>query len=73
MQKDIFFAGFVSIYIIIYCILLQFDTAFNYALLMLVLSPLLFIRLIIIVLKDGKYNGRELGEDEFGYQDKIKK
>ncbi|MBS1916888.1 MAG: hypothetical protein JST87_11470 [Bacteroidetes bacterium] len=70
MRKDIFSAGLVSAYIVAYCILLQVEDALNYALMMLALSPLLLIGLVIVVLKDGKYSGKELGENEFGYQDK---
>ncbi|MBS1935975.1 MAG: hypothetical protein JST96_18390 [Bacteroidetes bacterium] len=70
MRKDIFLAGLVSAYIVAYCILLQVEDALNYALMMLALSPLLLIGLVIVVLKDGKYSGKELGENEFGYQDK---
>jgi hypothetical protein len=39
---------------------------------MFLVSPFLLIWMVVTVLKSGKYEGPELGENEFGYQDKNK-
>jgi len=35
-------------------------------------SPFIICRMVFAVLKHGKYEGPELGDKEFGYQDRIK-
>ncbi len=70
LRKDIFWVVFVTCYLFVYCILLQFDATFVYAVRMLIFSPLLLCWLVFMILKYGIYKGPELGEDEFGYQDK---
>jgi hypothetical protein len=62
----------VTAYLVLYCMMLQFEETRTYALLMLAFSPLLIIGMVYVVLKYGKYDGPELGEEEFGYQDKNK-
>lgn len=72
LQKDVFAAVFVTLYLVIYVVLLQFDTTQFYGFRMLIFSPLLLCWMVYTVLKHGKYKGQELGEEEFGYQDKAK-
>jgi len=60
----------VSIYLVIYTILLQLGLPIGYTIYLWILSPFLVVGMVYTVLKYGKYEGRELGEDEFGYQDK---
>jgi hypothetical protein len=72
MQKDIRAVTLVSIYLLGYCILLQFGQTRIYAYLMLGFAPILLIWMVYVVLKKGKYNGPELGKNEFGYVDKQK-
>ena len=62
----------VSIYLFIYTILLQFGLPIGYAIYLWLLSPFLVVGMVYAVLKYGKYEGRELDGDEFGYQDKSK-
>ncbi len=62
----------VTIYLLAYCALLQFERTQFFALLMLMFSPALIIWMVYTVLKHGKYNGPELGKEEFGYGDKEK-
>jgi len=69
---DILSVLIVTAYLILYCIMLQFQDTRSYAILMLAFSPLLIIGMAYVVLKYGKYDGPELGEEEFGYQDKNK-
>ena len=71
LRNDIFSAGMVSFYLFIYCILLQFETTFSYAMGMLLFSPCILAWMIYTILKHGKYTGEELGDQEYGYQDKM--
>ncbi|MES2373783.1 MAG: hypothetical protein V4557_14480 [Bacteroidota bacterium] len=72
LRNDVFSAGFVTIYLILYCLMLQFDNTKNYGMMMLLFSPFLICWMVYTVLKHGKYSGRQLGDEEFGYQDKPK-
>lgn len=58
-------------YLIIYCLLLQFDNSLQFAFMMLLFSPVLVVWMVYTVLKHGKFNGPSLGDREFGYQDKT--
>ena len=72
-RNDIFVAGFVTVYLVVYIALLQSTHTRDYAFLMLLFSPLLLCWMVFTVLKYGRYTGKELGDDEeFGYQDKPK-
>lgn len=53
-----------------YCILSQFESAGKYVLYLFLASPVLVIWLVMTVLMHGRYNGKSLGDREFGYQDK---
>ena len=72
INKDIVAIYFVTIYLIVYIILMHFETTVEYAIVMSLFSPLLICWMVYSVLRHGKYNGPELGDDEFGYQDKTK-
>jgi len=72
LRKDIFSVGLVTFYLFIYCELMMLETTVKYAMTMLLFAPLLICWMVFTVLKYGKYNGSELGDDEFGYQDKKK-
>ncbi|SFE88923.1 hypothetical protein SAMN05518672_111180 [Chitinophaga sp. CF118] len=62
----------VTIYLVVYCFLLQIERTQWLGFLMFTLSPILVIWMVYTVLKYGVYNGRELAEgEEYGYQDKI--
>lgn len=71
-REDIFPVRFVTFYLFIYGVLMQFEATISYAIIMLLFSPLLICWIVYAVLKYGKYNGNELSTDEFGYQDKKK-
>jgi len=72
LRNDKFVTGLVTVYMLVYIALLQEEGTRDYAFLMLLISPLLFACMVFTILKYGKFSGRELGNDEFGYQDKMK-
>lgn len=69
-RNDLFAVCVVTLYLVVFCILLQITATQGLALLMFALSPLFICWMVYTVLKYGKYNGLELGKREFGYQDK---
>jgi hypothetical protein len=62
--------GLVTIYLVIYLTLLQFETTKAYGFVMLLFAPLLLCWMVYTILKYGRYDGPDLGNEEFGYQDK---
>lgn len=72
LRNDTFSVVFVTLFVFIYCVLLQFESTLSFAIGMLLFSPFLIFWMVYTILKYGKYNGKELGKDEFGYQDKNK-
>jgi len=70
-QKNKLSVAIATGYLLLYCILLQFDTLFPLAWALLLLSPLMLIILFYHIIRRAPYTGRELSADEeFGYQDK---
>jgi hypothetical protein len=72
MRNDKVSIALVTLYFVIYLALLQFEATQSYGFLMLSVAPLLLGWMVYTILKYGKYSGRELGNEEFGYQDKSK-
>jgi hypothetical protein len=72
MSNDIFAVCLTTAYLLLYITLLQFEYTQEYAIYMLLFSPVIVVWLVYAVLKYGTYDGPELGDDEFGYQDKSK-
>lgn len=70
--NDIFAIWLSTAYLVLYILLLQFERTQEYAVYMLLFSPVLVVWLVYTILKYGIYEGQELGDDEFGYQDKSK-
>lgn len=70
IAKDILAVITATLYLVLYCIFLQFESTRIVALLMLGFAPLILTGMVLAVLILGKYTGRELGDDEFGYSDK---
>lgn len=61
----------VTAYLLVYCVLLQIERTQSIAVLMFIISPAPLIWMVYTILKYGKYNGRELAEnEEYGYQDR---
>ncbi len=65
-----FAIAFVTLYLLVYTLLIQFPAGFTAGLIMLMISPFLVCWLVYTVLKYGIYTGPELGNKEFGYEDK---
>jgi hypothetical protein len=72
LRNDTFSVVFVTLYVFTYCVLLQFESTLGFAIGMLFFSPFFIFWMVYTILKYGKYNGKGLGNDEFGYQDKNK-
>ena len=70
--KDIVSVSLATFYLFIYWELLQFENTRDYAIVMFLISPLVILWMVFTVLKNGKYNGPQLEDKEFGYQDKGK-
>ncbi|WP_162915494.1 hypothetical protein [Paraflavitalea soli] len=73
MKRSTIAAVLATLYLLIYCFCLQMDALRIIGVGLYFFSPVVMIGLAMIVIKDGKYNGPELGEEEFGYQDRDKK
>lgn len=71
-RKGIFPVTLVTVYLVVYCTLLQWESTRAYASLMLLTAPVMIIWMVLTVLKNGNYSGGELGAEEFGYEDKNK-
>jgi hypothetical protein len=68
-----FIVGFVSLYLVVYTVMFQAGGDINILMTMFILSPFLVIWMVYVVLKYGKYKGRELKEDEeWGYSDRSR-
>lgn len=72
LPKDILAVCLSTIYLLVYCVLLQFNHTRNFGLGMFLCSPIIMGWTAYTVLKYGTYKGPELGDEEFGYQDKVK-
>ncbi|MDQ3051658.1 MAG: hypothetical protein M3Q95_12285 [Bacteroidota bacterium] len=64
---------FVSGYVLLYCILLQFEGAFHYAFIMLLFSPILIFWMTYIVLRYGNYNDKNLCNKKSWFQNRTGK
>ena len=72
LPKDILAVCIATVYLLVYGVLLQFNNTREFGIWMFLFSPILMGWTAYTVLKYGKYNGPELGEEEFGYTDKAK-
>lgn len=71
MRNYKFATAFVTIYLVVYTVLHNIAVSFDVISTMFFLSPLLVIWMVYTILKYGKYEGRELEEnEEWGYADK---
>jgi hypothetical protein len=74
MKNYKFSTAFVTLYLIVYNILLRLEVSFSLSLFMFSLSPFLVVWMVYTILKYAPYNGRELKEDEeWAYGDKATK
>lgn len=71
MKNYKFSTAFVTIYLVVYTVLLRLEVPVEVSLLMFSISPILIIWMVYTIIKFAPYNGRELNEnEEYGYQDK---
>ena len=70
LHNDTFAVAFVTAYLFLYLLLIQYEATFLVGTIMLLLSPVLIVWMVYTVLKYGKYHGPVLGDREFGYRDK---
>ena len=55
LRNDTFAFAFMAVYLFVYCLLLQFESAATIALIMLILSPFFICATVYMLLKNGKY------------------
>lgn len=71
LKNPVFSVAFVTIYLVVYTLLLHTGASMNVVLTMFLVSPVLVLWMVYVVLKFGKFEGRELEPDqEWGYSDR---
>jgi hypothetical protein len=71
LQKPAFVTAMVTAYLVLYYILFHAGAAETIITAMFAASPVLVVWMALTIIKHGKYTGAELGEDEWGYQDRF--
>jgi hypothetical protein len=59
-----------TIYLLVYVLLLQFESTQRYGVFMLIGAPPLVLWMVYTVLANGRFSGRGLGGNEYGYEDR---
>jgi hypothetical protein len=72
LKNPVFAVVIGSIYLVSYCICLQFESLIPMAWLLLFFCPFLLLWIDYTILRYGKYDFRELNGEEFGYSDREK-
>ncbi|MCE3259741.1 MAG: hypothetical protein K0S12_1382 [Bacteroidetes bacterium] len=62
IPKDILAVILVSLFLLLYCALLRFDSTFRIALIMFLVSPFLLIWMVVTVLKSGRTKTKTIWE-----------
>lgn len=70
MKRSTITALLATVYLLLYCICLQLGPWRNIGIGLYLFSPVVVVALAITIVKDGKYTGPFLDNEEFGYQDK---
>ena len=71
LKRPFFAVVVVSIILLVYCILINFNIFLPLVYFIFAISPFLVMWMAYSVIRYGNYGGRELNEDEeWGYQDK---
>lgn len=71
LKKPSFAVVVTTICVILYNILPEFPSAANIAVFIFIASPFLMGWMVYIILRHGKYDGKEFSEnEEWGYQDR---
>jgi hypothetical protein len=71
-RKPMFAVIIVSLVLLVYCVLLNTNAPPALSYFIFSISPLLLTWLTYTVLRFGIYEGKDLDEEEWGYQDKSK-
>lgn len=72
MKNPGFAISFVSLYLLVFALMGQWEGGQYYMPLMFLLSPFLVVWMVITVLRYGRHSGKELSEnEEWGYEDKT--
>jgi len=71
-RKPIFAVIVVSIVLLVYCVLLNTNAPRSISYFIFSVSPFLILWLAYTILRFGVYEGKDLDEEEWGYQDKTK-
>jgi Flp pilus assembly protein TadB len=71
-RNSTFAAVFVTVFLLVYCVMLHVPALMMYAEMMLMFSPLLIVWMVYAIVKDTRHERNELNEEEFGYADKDK-
>jgi hypothetical protein len=58
-----------SIYLLFYCICIGVESLHHYLWYLFALYPIMLVWVIYTIIRNGKYDGTELNEEEWGYQD----
>ncbi|HTQ28759.1 MAG TPA: hypothetical protein VMI35_11545 [Puia sp.] len=69
-RHPVFATIFVSLYLLAYCVLMVFGDLPWLTAILFLLSPFFVIWMAYTIMRHGRYQGPELGEEEFGYQDR---
>lgn len=72
IRPDIQAVSIVTLILFIYIGLLRFESTRSIAIFLFLISPFLIVWMVYIVLRKGSYDGKELGDEEFGYCDRDK-
>ncbi|MFI5187257.1 MAG: hypothetical protein ACHQF0_11060 [Chitinophagales bacterium] len=71
LRKPGFAVAAVSIILLVYCVLINFNISLPLVYFIFCISPFLLIWMAYSVIRHGNYKGKELNEDEeWGYQDR---
>lgn len=73
LRKSKFATWFVSLYLLTYTILLWSGIPLlrQIAFAMFLCAPPFVVWMAYTIIRHAPYSGRELGEDEFGYEDRL--
>jgi len=73
MRNHKFSTAFATVYLLVYTLLFNLGVSFDVLSVMFLLSPFIVIWMAYTIIRYGKYDGRQLEEnEEWGYQDRTR-
>lgn len=72
LKNPVFATVMVTLYLVCYTLLFQLGASFNVLGIMFILSPFLVLWMVYTVLRFGKFEGKELDDQEWGYCDRSR-